>query len=491
MSLDTAGGGMPLFLRLDREASAPLYQQVYTGLRDAILEGRLTPGTRLPATRTLAEELGVSRMTVLDAYDRLTLEGFLDARVGAGTWVSEQIDPALLPGDSAESRPRSLSGRGDDITVLEGPTPRPYPEPTPFQLGIPALDEFPLESWARIAGRAWRDATHAQLGYGGNTGYAPLREAVALHLRTSRGLGCTASQVIVVEGTQQGLDLSARVLLDRGDRCWMEEPGYGGARGAVVSAGGAPVPIPVDREGLRVDAGRRRAPDARLAYVCPSHQFPLGVVMSLSRRLALLSWAEERDAWILEDDYDSEYRYGGQPLMSLQGLDTSGRVLYLGSFSKTLFPSLRLGYVVVPPDLVDTFAKARAYTGQHAPTVNQALLADFMENGDFVRHVRRMRGIYEDRRDTLLEALDRELGAAVEVGPADSGLHVTVRFRSPVDDVAISDRARDAGVEALPLSRFYDGVPGATGLVLGYGAAPPTATPPAAEILARTVEAAG
>jgi len=430
-------------------------------------------------------------MTVLDAYQRLTLEGFLEARVGAGTWVSEEIDPELLPDPAAPRAGRSVSDRGEHITVLEGPTPRPYRDPRPFQLGIPALDELPLATWARIAGRTWRRASYSQLSYGGNTGYAPLREAVALHLGTSRGLDCGTDQVVIVEGTQQGLDLSCRVLLDRGDRCWMEEPGYGGARGAVISAGGEPVPVPVDGEGMRVEDGMETAPEARLAYVCPSHQFPLGVVMTLSRRLSLLAWAEDRDAWILEDDYDSEYRYGGQPLMSLQGLDESSRVIYLGSFSKTLFPSLRLGYAVVPTDLIETFAKARAYTGQHAPTVNQAVLAEFMERGHFARHVRRMRSLYQTRRDTLLEALANRLGDRASAGPADSGLHVTVRLPGDVDDRSVSDRARELGVEVLPLSEFYGGAAGSPGLVLGYGAAPEDDIPGGVDLLARALEEAG
>lgn len=484
-----APGGTPLLLELDRSSDVPLYRQVYRGVREAILSGRLVPGARLPATRTLAEELDVSRMTVIGAYERLTAEGFLEARVGAGTWVAEDLRPELMPGFREHEGARTVSDRGRDITVLDGPTPRPWPEARPFQVGVPALDLFPRTKWARIASRTWRSAGHDLLSYGGATGLPELREAVTRHLASSRGVECAPDEVIVVEGTQQGVDLAARVLLDQGDRAWIEEPGYPGASGAIVSAGAKPVPIPVDEDGLDVDRGQALAPAARLVYVTPSHQFPTGVVTSLPRRLALLRWAEAADAWILEDDYDSEYRYDGRPLTALQGLDTSRRVIYLGSFSKSLSPALRLGYVIVPEDLVATFARARNYCGQHSPSVDQAVLAEFISEGHFARHLRRTRSAYEDRRAALLEALAEELSDRVEIGPATAGLHVACRLRGDVDDVAVRQAARERGVEVVPLSTLHAGSDPVRGLVLGYGCVPPERLREGVAVLGRALDA--
>lgn len=490
-SAPRGGGGVSLLLPLDPGSDTPLYRQVYEGLREGILTGRLRSGTRLPATRTLAEELGLSRSTVIGAYERLRLEGFLEARVGAGTWVAPGIDPDPAAGVASGPAARAVSARGEAIVALDGPTPAFHEEPRPFQLGIPALDLFPVERWARVAGRCWRNAGYPHLTYGGNTGLATLRAAIADHARTSRAVRCEPDQVIVVEGTQQGLDLAARVLLDEGEAVWMEDPGYPGARGTLIAAGATPTPVPVDAEGIVVERGRSSAPDARAAYVTPSHQFPLGVVMSLPRRLALLSWAEERDAWIIEDDYDSEFRYEGQPLSALQGLDRRDRVIYCGSFSKTLFPALRLGYLIVPPDLIDAFARARAYSGQHAPTVSQAAVARFMRDGQFARHVRRCAAAYRERRDALVSSLHARLGGLVEVGPVESGLHVACTFRERVDGHRIARRieeeARARDLVVYPLSRFRM-EPGPPGLVLGYGPVPPERIDAAVARLADAVE---
>jgi len=318
--------------------------------------------------------------------------------------------------------------------------------------------------------RHWRRPANALLGYGEPRGYAPLRRAVASYLGLSRAVRCTPEQVIVVDGAQMAFDLIARVLLDPGDVAWVEEPGYPGARAALSAAGARLVYVPVDPEGLDVAAGAGLEPRARLVYVTPSHQFPLGMTMSLPRRLALLDWASRAGAWVVEDDFDSEYRYEGRPLAALQGLDREGRVVYVGTFSKVLFPSLRLGYVVAPPSLVDAFVAARSVAGRHSPSVEQAILTDFIEEGHFGRHIRRMRTLYRERQTVLVEALRREAGGLLEVEPPETGIHLAAWLGEGLDDREVSREAAARGVQARPMSGFYAGSPGRPGLELGYAA---------------------
>jgi GntR family transcriptional regulator/MocR family aminotransferase len=322
------------------------------------------------------------------------------------------------------------------------------------------------------------------LDYGDPLGFMPLREAIATYLREARAVRCEAGQVMVVSGSQHGLDLATRLLLDPGDRVWLEDPGYLGARGALMAAGARLVPVPVDGEGLEVARGIRVAPDARLAYVTPSHQYPLGVTMSLARRLALLEWARARRAWIVEDDYDSEYRYTGRPLASLQGLDRHGRVIYVGTFSKVLFPALRLGYVVVPPALVDAFAAARGLVDRHPPSVTQAVLAEFIAEGSFARHVRRMRMRYAEQQAALVEAARHKLDGVLEVSPAEAGMHLVGWLPSGADDRAASGTAQQVGVEAPALSTFRLRRSGRCGLLLGYAAWAPSELRAAVDTLA-------
>jgi GntR family transcriptional regulator/MocR family aminotransferase len=392
-------------ITLDPSAATPLYRQLYEGLRAAILSGRLKAGARLPATRALASDFGVSRNTVMNAYAQLLAEGYVEGEVGSGTYVSRTLPDELLHARShaiqvhqLTQEGRRLSQRGARLASMQVPTPRFPSGVKAFRPGIPALDAFPYELWARLMARRWRRPQRALLGYGDPAGYRPLREAIAAYLGEARAVRCRAEQVIVVAGSQQALDLTARMLLDEGEGAWIEDPGYLGARGALVGAGARLAPIPVDGEGLDVAAGEVSSPAARLVYVTPSHQYPFGVTMSLPRRLALLKWASQAGAWVIEDDYDSEYRYAGRPLAALQGLDSEGRVIYLGTFSKVLFPALRLGYMVVPPDLVDAFMAARALSDRHCPVLDQAALADFIGDGHFARHIRRMRALYAERQ---------------------------------------------------------------------------------------------
>jgi GntR family transcriptional regulator / MocR family aminotransferase len=333
---------------------------------------------------------------------------------------------------------------------------------------VPALDEFPRRLWGRLTARRWRRPP--VLGYGDAAGYAPLREAIAEYVRAGRGARCTAEQIVVVSGSQQGIDLAARVLLDPGDVVWMEDPGYPGARTALSAAGARLIPVPIDEQGMVVERGRALAARARMAYVSPSHQFPLGVTMSASRRLELLRWAGEADAWVLEDDYDSEFRYDARPLGCLQGMDDQGRVVYIGTFSKTMFPALRLGYLVVPEPLIDAFRAGRAAADRHSPTLEQAVLAAFVGEGHFARHVRRMRRLYAERQELLLQSVGAELGDRLEVARSPAGMHLVAWLGPMVNDEKVSARALEQGVEAAPLSRYAVNRPDRGGLVLGWAA---------------------
>jgi GntR family transcriptional regulator / MocR family aminotransferase len=469
-------------LGLERTSGVPLYRQLYDGLREAILSGRLRPGARLPSTRVLAGDLRTSRNTVLAAFGQLLAEGYLEGRVGAGTTVVGTLPETLLrarPEPAGPGRPGRrprLSRRGALLVGTRAVLSRGAATAHPFRPGLPGFDAFPFDLWTRLLARRWRRVPRQLLDYGEPAGYGPLREAIAAYLGEARAVSCEASQVIVVTGAQQAVDLAARVLLDPGDTAWVEDPGYQGARGALVASGIRLAPVPVDVEGLDVRRGARVAPGARLVYVTPSHQYPLGVTMTLQRRLALLEWASASGAWILEDDYDSEYRYAGRPLAALQGLDTAGRVIYAGTFSKVLFPALRLGYLVVPSDLVDAFVAARALTDRHSPSVTQAALADFIDGGHFARHVRRTRALYAERQAALVQAAQRRLGGVLEIGPAEAGMHLMSWLPRGVDDRAAARAALARDVDTPPLSSFRvrparGGERG--GLVLGYAAYTP------------------
>jgi GntR family transcriptional regulator/MocR family aminotransferase len=352
------------------------------------------------------------------------------------------------------------------------------------------VDLFPVALWWRLASRRLRSITPTQLDYGEPAGLRALREAIAGHVPAARGTRFSADQVLIVAGAQQGLELISRVLLDPGDRVWMEEPGYPGARSALLGAGARIVPVPVDAEGLTVQTGARGAGDARLAYVTPSHQYPLGVPMSLPRRLALLRWASRTGAWMIEDDYDSEFRYGARPVPCLHGLDVDGRVIYVGSFSKTLFPALRLGFLIVPPDLQDGLQAARAAADQHPPVLDQAVLADFIGEGHFARHLRRMRVAYRERLEAITAAAARYCGGALRLRPTRTGLH-TIADLAGADAARVSREAAARGVEATPLSAYFArrGTH-ANALVLGFAAVRPEAARRGMERLAAAIEAA-
>jgi GntR family transcriptional regulator / MocR family aminotransferase len=468
---------VPVWFSLDPASGVPIYRQLYERMQAEILAGRLPARTRLPSTRTLAAELGVSRSTVVTAFEHLLAEGYLEGKVGSGTYVAGSLPEELLgvrvepdrrPGP--EPSGRRISRRGTLLAATPTTVVRDMGTPRAFRPGVPALDQFPYGVWRRISGNVWRRPSGAMLGYGDPAGYRPLREEISAHLGLARAVRCEPEQVIVVSGSQQALDLTSRVLLDPGDAVWVEDPGYMGARGALSGSGARLVPVPVDGEGLVVATGIEREPHARLVCISPSHQYPLGVTMSLARRLELLRWASRSGAWVIEDDYDSEYRYTGRPLEALQGLDTGGRVVYVGTFSKVLFPALRLGYLVVPPDLVDAFVAARELTDRHPPTVEQAVLAEFIAGGHFVRHLRRMRALYAARQAVLVEEISRELSGMLDAGPAGSGMHLVGWLPEGVDDREASRLAARQGVEAPPISLYRTRPDGRSGLMLGYAA---------------------
>ena len=476
----------PIVLRavspLHRSAPTPLYRQLYNSLRRAILSHQLLPGMRLPASRSLARELEVSRNTVVEAFDQLRAEGYLETRVGAGTFVAHDLPDRLLrvrgaphQAPAASSAPEGpadelLSERGQFLTGLELSSFQDHERPRAFRPGIPALDAYPIEVWSRLTARRWRSVPASMLSYSNSAGYPPLREAIATYLQASRGVQCTPDQVIVVSGTQQAIMLTAHVLLGADDVVWFEEPGYPRARGAFRWAGARVVPVPLDEEGLDIEAGATLDGTARLAYVTPSHQYPMGMTMSLQRRLELLNWAEQSDTWILEDDYDSEYRYEGRPIAALQGLDDAGRTIYVGTFSKVLFPALRLGYVVVPSRLVDAFVAARTLVDRCPPLIQQMVVADFINEGHFEQHLRRMRTLYAARQAALVDAVEHQLGDTLRIGSDKAGLHLTGLLPSDVDDQAVSEVLGKANIIAPPLSFYstHDRSPG--GLVLGYAA---------------------
>ncbi len=480
----TASSAPVTLIRLDPRAGAPVYRQICDALREAIVSGRLAPGAHLPSTRLLAAELGVSRNTVNGAVAHLRSEGYLVARARAGTFVNDRLDAeGLMPPRAAVTRgtprpaPRAprVSARSRLLARLPLAAGRSVVQPArPFQTGVPALDVFPWTLWARLASSRTRHAGARLSAYGDVLGHEPLRAAIAAYVAAARGARCSAGQVIVTAGAQQGLDLVARVLVDPGDAVCVEDPGYPVVRGVFAGVGARLAPVGLDGEGVRVpDAPRGSAP-ARLIYVTPSRQFPTGVTMSAARRLQLLRWADRANAWIVEDDYDSEFRYASRPLNCLQGLDERERVIYVGTFSKTVFPGLRLGYLIVPERLVNAFGDARAVADRQPPGIEQAVLAEFIAAGHLTRHVRRMRNLYQERRDALLRAAQEWLGDRVEFGDTAAGMLAVAWLERGVDDQRVSERALAAGVEVSPLSRYAIRPLPRGGLLLGYaGFAPP------------------
>jgi GntR family transcriptional regulator/MocR family aminotransferase len=456
-----------------RDPGAPAHRWLYAALRAEILEGRLRPGARLPGTRDLANQYGLSRGTIVNAFEQLRSEGYLEGSVGSGTYVSKVLPDDLLhvPREAgAQPRPagkprRELSDFGRRIKLFPVLEIRPS---RAFRVNVPALDLFPIALWAQLAARRFRRISARLLMGCDPLGYQPLREAVAGYLSASRGVKCEPGQVMIVSGVQEALDLSTRLLLSPGDRVCMEDPGYRGASAAFEAAGARISTAPLDEEGMALRPASLCG--AKLVYVTPAHQYPLGITMSLPRRLALLEQARQSGALLFEDDYDSEYRYSGRPVPALQGLDRDGSVLFAGTFNKVLFPSLRMGYLVIPPDLVDAFAATRSATSRHPPLLEQAVLCDFITEGHFGRHLRRMREVYAERLSVLLESARQRLAGLLEISTVEAGLHTVGWLREGIEEEAAAQAAAQRDVEVVPLSVHSRGRLERAGLQLGFAA---------------------
>ena len=479
---------MDLLINLNSQSRIPLQRQLYESLREAILGGRLAPGQRLPATRDMARSLGISRTTVTLTYEALTSEGYLEAQTGAGTFVGRSLPDDLLrppappargarglqrrplETDSTCTKPtaKRLSKFGNYLknNVPFGPAEEPSIQ---FSFGRPDIDEFPMRQWLRLLNHHAKRKQLSDLELPKRAqGYLPLRRAVADYLARARAVKANPDQIIIVNGSQQALDLIARVLIEHGDRVGIENPCFLGAK-TIFEANGAKLhPVPVDEGGLVVDHLRKEStPPLKLIYVTPSHQFPTGVSLGLTRRLELLSWAQRHGTYIIEDDYDSEFRYCGRPVPALAGLDQCDTVIYAGTFSKTLFVSLRLGYLLVPRSLAGVLAHAKWVADRHSPLLEQQVLADFINSGQYERHIRRMRSLYERRRQVMLDSLKKHFGDACEIFGESSGIHVLVRFRTSMTGEEIVAAAFEKGVCVLPA--VYLTQPMCGELVLCYG----------------------
>ena len=471
-------------------AGVALYRWLYEQLRAAILEGRLKPGARLPATRDLAEGYRLSRATIIAAFEQLKSEGYVEGRTGSGTYVSQVLPEELLHATRVSGGQRLPHRRIPTSAYARRLRPfRPVRQQPAraFRPNQAALDLFPTTLWAQVAARRLRRASAKMLAGGETLGYGPLREAVAEYLNTSRGVKCTVDQVLIVSGALEGLDRTARLLLNPGDPAWMEEPGYPGAA-AVLRANGARIcGVPVDAEGLDLERGSRRWPRPKLVYVTPAHQFPLGVTMSLRRRLALLEWARTAGVLIFEDDYDSEYRYSGRPVPALQGLDRAGVVIFGGSFSAVMFPAMRLGYLVVPSEMVDVFAAAQSVSTHHPPLLGQAVLCDFIREGHFARHIRRMREVYAERLGVLLKAAHEKLEGLIDISSVEAGLQTVGWLKRGVAAEAVARAAAERNVEVTPMRRYAFGRAPGNGIMLGFAAVEPKELRRGMEELARVL----
>lgn|SRR5512138_372356 len=481
---------------IDRRSKRPLHRQIYDSFRNAILSGELASGQQVPSTRLLAKELGVSRIPLIAAYEELLSEGYVESRKGSGTYVSRSLpekltmcEPSTARGQTARASARPLSLRSSVFPTIDRPPW--FVGKGAFSIGQPAFEHFPAHIWSRLLARYARTLRTTSLQYGAPSGRQDLREALARYLRSSRAVRCEPEQILIVSGSQQALTIAALALLDPGDRVWLEEPGYWLARRVFTLMGGRLVPVPVDEEGLNVAAGIKLFRKARLAFVTPSHQFPLGATMSLPRRLQLLEWAQSTGSWIIEDDYDAEYRYESRPIASLQGLDGDKRVIYVGTCSKVLFPALRLGYMVVPPDLVDRFIAVRQSIDVAPTDLNQAVLAEFIDAGHFARHIRRMRTVYGERRAVLEENVRKVFGEQLGIHGSESGMHLSVTLPKGFSDREISMRAAAQSLWLWPLSPMCLGPSPRQGWLLGFGGVNEKEIPRAVKLMYQMVNGAG
>ena len=456
-----------------RPAGMVAFHWLRNALRAEILSGRIGPGAKLPASRDFARQYRLSRGTILAALGELQAEGYVETRRGSGTYVAMILPEHLLQFEDVAQGEANGGVRREQALSEFGRRVEPFslyvkPESRAFRTNLPALDLFPTTLWAQVSARRLRGATARSLLGCEAKGYAPLRRAVAEYVHTSRGVSCSAEQVVMVSGIQEGLDLATRLLLDPGDKVLMEDPGYQGAYAIFRAAGARVVSARLDEEGAaprEIDFRR-----CRMLFVTPGHQYPMGMTMSLQRRLQLLAWAKKYDTVIFEDDYDSEFRFAGRPLPAMQGLDRAGKVIFCGSFNKVMFPSLRMGYLVLPEELVEVFARTKAMTTRHHPLLDQAVLCDFMEQGHFGRHLRRMRKIYEERFSLLMEGAREYLAEDLEISKIEAGLQTIGLFRGKVSAELVAERAAIEGIDVVPLNRYCHAERVPEGLQIGFAA---------------------
>ncbi len=471
----TAGYMPPI--SLDMRSETPVYRQISLWFQRAITTGHLRPGQRIPSTRALARELRVSRPSVLSAYEVLMLDGYLQSFVGAGTRVAQApptepfraVSPAAPKGSSSAAMPGAERKFSKRAASMRGPGQVWLEKLAGCRFSTPALEQFPIDIWSRLLNRHIRRNSADVMGYSDPMGFWPFREALAEYLGAFRAVKCRPEQILVTTGSQQGLQIASLALLDPKDLVWIEEPGYPGARQVFSAAGAQPIPVPVDEHGLDVEYGVQRHREVRAAYVTPAHQFPMGVTLSPARRFALLSWAARTGAWILEDDYDSEFRYGENSIPSLQGADTDGRVIYVGTLSKVMFPALRLGFLVIPDDLVAIFSTVRNANDTFASMLYQLAMTDFIREGHFARHIRKMRSLYAQRRQGLVAAIAARLPGTLQVVGDHAGVQLLALLPHGADDVGIANEAARRGIAVKALSQCYIKPAKRTGLILGFG----------------------
>ena len=484
------GGALIPSLNIDRSDPARLSMQLATKLRDMILSGELPRGTRLPATRILARDHGVSRTTAVTVYEQLASEGMIVSRVGAGTYVSDEVRPPAPAPARPDPGPQQIANLPRDAADRFFPRLEHPRAPRAFVTGMPAFDAFPMALWSQISARYWRGNRAEIMSYPDAAGLPALRRSICRHLGANRGFACRPEEVFVFAGAQDAFVQIAQILLSPGDPVWFENPGAIGARNALISRGVSLVPVPVDDHGLNVAAGREAEPAMKAAFVTPAHQHPIGVPMSRDRRFELLVEAERTGAWVIEDDYVGEFHYGRASLPPLKSLDSGGRVIYVGTFSKALFPAIRLGYAVVPGALVDTFERTLGAAAHGVSHSVQAIVADFIDEGRFSAHIRRMRSLYRDRRDALMDAGEKYLKGLIDIRPTETGFHTVGLLPGKRDENRAAEVAKLRGIATAPIGRFALAPVAQKGLTLGFSATPPQDIARAARDLAAALIAA-
>lgn len=487
-----AGGALLPTLRVDRTSGRPIVVQLVSAIRELILSGVLAPGQRLPSSRTFASDQGISRTTAIAVYESLVAEGLIVSQVGSGSYVSDvlksKVESETADRAAKAAQPTRLANLAQRASEQFFPRLSHPRQPRPFVTGMPALDLFPMPLWAKLTARHLRSARGHMLGYAEASGLKELRVAIASHLRANRGIICDPEEVFILNGAQEAFNRIGSTLLDPGDPVWFENPGPIGARNSLLSCGARLVPVPVDDEGIDVAAGLAVEPNFRLAFVTPSHQHPLGAVMSLQRRFELIQAAERADAWIVEDDYDGEFYYSGHPPPTLKSVDTVGRVIYVGTFSKSLFPGLRIGFMVVSGPLSEVFARISGATLQGVSTLMQSVVASFIEEGHFASHIRRMRKTYMERHDVLIEAAERRLAGVVAVKRTESGIQTVGHLLTNHDEQSVADAAAVREVIVAPLARFCIAPIAARGFALGFSTSTPAEIRVGVDRLATAIE---